>query len=284
VVLKPRVSWSPTTPIAQPRLRVKYLYSGREDNPEGVIAMLRDAGHTAEGADIVNNIDLLNDSVWAKIMADIKDYDFLILTPPCGTFAASRDRRPGPRPLRSGAEPYGFAKPIPPFTAAEKLAVREANIHSVKSWILFKAAVLSGLGVLFEAPTVWKDGQPSSFQFNEAKETLALPGVADYECHQCPFGASSMKPTTFRIKTNGSSAVVTTTLVKWCNHDEHWIEYTDASGDHQWIYAAHAPLVGRKVSGQWATSAAETYTKQLIAALVAVIVDSGKRPHAPLKR
>jgi hypothetical protein len=275
-----RVKLTPRTEVIEKpnaKLKILYLYSGKSDRPDGVIMLLRNLGHEATGLDLQNGDDLLDDTSWSRALAELGNYDFVVLTPPCGAFSPSRNHQPGPRPLRSQLEPYGLKSPLPPFTAAEKLALRVSNIHNVKSWIFYKAALALGLGTAFEAPTVLQPDQPSSFQFREAIAVAGIQGVRDYDLHQCMFGAETTKPTTFRIRTNGSIAVVQLALTGKCNHSPSWHKFVSPSGETKWQHSCHPPLVQRRLGNKWATSRSETYPSLLNEALVKIIVDSGIR-------
>ena len=56
--------------------------------------------------------DLTRDDVLTRLLAFIKakEFDFIIMGPPCETFSHAREKKPGSRPLHSFSKLYGLAR------------------------------------------------------------------------------------------------------------------------------------------------------------------------------
>jgi hypothetical protein len=266
------------------KLNIAYIYCGDADKPNGIPDRLRKKGHHVFTADRRNGVNLEDDSEWAKVMAFIEfEADFTILSPPCGTFSHSRTHQPGPRVLRTRSEPYGIRNPDKPFTGGEKKQLQMGTVHAIKSCLAARAAAAVGGGFALEYPAVIFDDQASLSLLSEAKDLDKICGVFDWTTDQCPFGAETTKPTTFKAKTNGSRELWTAAARK-CTHVESWMNIQDNRGNWTWQLRKHAPLIAMKsASGQWATAAAETYPQELDDMLIEFIIDSGKAQR-PRKR
>ena len=197
----------PSSSVARPssfkKLKVAYTFCGDENISRGIPALLRNLGHTVMTADRRNGIDLDDDSEWANIMEFIKTADFILLSPPCGTFSPSRRHHPGPKALRSSSEPYGLKAPPVPFTSAEKLQLQLGTMNAIKSCLAARGAVASRCGFALEYPSLIFDGQASLCQLQEALDLDKIQGVFDWSTDQCRYGPESRKPTTFKVFSNG---------------------------------------------------------------------------------
>ena len=121
--------------------RALHLFSGPSDRQDGIKSLLEKVGWECIDVDIenvrlggrANEHDLADDSLWEKVLADVRagHYDFAWIGTPCCTFSRARHRPPGPRPLRSVDKPYGLPKAE--LTDKEWEQLRLGNFFAIKS-------------------------------------------------------------------------------------------------------------------------------------------------------
>ena len=191
--------------------------------------------------------DLLDDVVWDVIIQRLKEgyYDFLAAGPPCETFSHSRYNQPGPRPLRSVKEPYGF-KNLKGFEAEQ---VRKANLFAARTaeacTILLSQPYT---GFMVENPAPW-DNCPSLWILDEYKILRSQPDVKYSEFDQCTVGAVSTKPTGLLTKGINVDAAGLAFFKRRCDHPAQWHDV-----DGQWHWGSHPRQIRRKdKSGKWLT-------------------------------
>ena len=201
--------------------------------------------------------DLSSEAVWEILFARVrnKEFDVIILSPPCGTFSRARFTYAGsfgPRPVRTQAHVRGF----PWLRDADLSRVNLANFFVDNCISLANLQASMGLFFLFEHPEQLgrvKSGEvPGSIWDTEAMHSLVGgASAATRALHQCFFGATTPKPT--RLASNLPAATP---------FGCHW-HMLSAEGDYLGPLA-HCPhdhekvLVGRE-GGAWRTQASEAY-------------------------
>ena len=251
------------------KFTVLHLFSGPADRRDGLAAYLKAVGISCVEADIVNvhlnDQDILDDSVWARILGDIKagKYDFVFAGPPCRTFSEARNERPGPPVLRNQEFPYGFPK----SQARSELLpshyeqIRADNLLAERT--AEACAAMHDLGRPYgvEQPAPF-NGAVTMFQF-KSFEALLARGAEVVHFDQCMHGAPTKKPTTILYAFCDFSSVVA-----FCNHPS--VLQTDKHGNE--YYAPHPSYVGKKNSdGSYATGALAAYPAKLNCRLATVI-------------
>jgi hypothetical protein len=259
------------------RLHILYLYCGDPHRSNGVPELLRARGCMITARDILGGCDLLNDTEWCKIEKGVRTmYDFVLMSPPCVTFAPSRGKGPGPRVLRSHDEIYGMKSLSPPLTSLETAAIKNGNFHNAQCLKLGAICHREGVGFAIECPAIMFDYQVSMLHFREAKILDAMSGVENVIGDQCMLGSKTKKPTNYKVYTNGDIKVWRHTLEKTCDHADQLWTWSDASGNEWKSWSPHPKLVGvHTPDGKWATTAAATYPELLNKALVNLMLGSG---------
>ena len=180
------------------RGKVLHLFSGPSSRPDGLKALLRAKGWECVDFDSrANGIpeeDLTRDDVWDKLMARVRarEFDYIVAGPPCDTFSHARERKPGPRPLRSFDRPYGL--PRSSLYPQEIEQLRVGNLLALRTAEACRALYDLGGGFIVENPREW-EGCASIWALDEYKSLLALKDVHQIVVDQCGFGAASQKPT-----------------------------------------------------------------------------------------
>jgi hypothetical protein len=259
-------------------MHVLYLYSGDHRRPDGLPHFLKKLGCMTTSMDLKNGHDLLDDAAWLRIRAGIRNiFDFVIMSPLCGSFSPARGQGAGPRALRSQDELFGLKNPQPPFTVSEKATIKDGNYHVNQVIDAGTLCAEVGVGFAIECPAIIFKSQVSMLQFPSAKKLDTIPGVINLVTDQCPFGAESRKPTNFKVKVNRKEELWRTTLAAQCDHvSQNW-DWQDPKGNSWKSWSPHPPLIGRKrEDGSWATSKAENYPTKLNATLAFLISKSGK--------
>jgi hypothetical protein len=277
-----RVRWdldaNSVTPIlGYKSMHILYLYCGDPSRADGIPEQLRKRGCMVTARDLVGGCNLLDDTEWCKIDKGVRTiYDFVLMSPPCVTFAHSRGKGSGPRALRSRSEVYGMKSPVPPFTSLETEAVKHGNYHSVQCLKLGLTCIEVRVGFAIECPEVVYDDQVSMLQFREATLLDGCAGVVDVTTDQCPFGSETKKPTNFKVYTNGKIQSWKSVLGQHCNHPPQLWVSLDSSGNEWKTWRPHQKLIGRHTpDGKWATAAAAAYPTRLNTALVLLMLESG---------
>ena len=108
-----------------------------------------------------------------------------------GTFSKLHNL-PGPPPLVSGPDRYGFKTNSP----ADKERVKLHNLISVRVAKILDILTDRLIPWIFEAPAC-HENQVSVVHLDEYVLLLAKPGVKHKKGVQCPFGALSSKPTSW---------------------------------------------------------------------------------------
>jgi hypothetical protein len=258
-------------------MHILYLYCGDPARADGVPELLRKRGCMVTARDLIGGCNLLDDTAWCKIDKGIRTiFDFVLMSPPCVSFAHARGKGFGPRALRSREELYGLKTPSPPFTVAESDAVKHGNYHSAQCLKLGRACFDEGVGFAIECPEVIYEDQVSMLQFREAAALDECAGVVDISTDQCPFGSETRKPTSFKVFTNGRIQSWKAILGQRCGHEPQLRTTRDASGNEWKTWRPHPKLIGQHTTdGKWATAAAAAYPGRLNAALVLLMLESG---------
>ena len=129
-------------PRATPSRRgtVLYLYSGPPGREDGLAAELANRGLGCTEIDklVGDDCDLLEEALWTRLETDLRAgrFQFVVMSPPCVSFALSRGVGPGPRVLRTPSEPYGIRALQPPPTEAEATPLREGSWQGVQTFEL----------------------------------------------------------------------------------------------------------------------------------------------------
>ena len=158
--------------------------------------VLRRAGWSALGLDRSNPFgqesqDLGSDGVWERVLRDVGSgrYDFVLLTPPAGTFRAPPEG--GEQPPRSEEHPYGRPRSQVPQDMHE--AVRTATYHVLQCLRAARAALGVGTGFALAGP-VFRAPPGLSVPFGMLPEARALalePRVCTLALTETPGGTPS---------------------------------------------------------------------------------------------
>ncbi len=195
--------------------RVLFLFSGREDRPDGIKAMLALACIECECVDTENaqahlreqaDSDLLAEDLWTRLRLRMQGgkYGIGILSPPCSTFSYLRGRGPGPRKVRSVEYPYG----LPDLTIAEKEEVRRSNYFTINAMGMAKLAAEVGAGFLFEQPEPFRPEEATAFNLTEYADLKAMAKPIECDFDQCTLGAETTKPTRVVIKAPAKDGLI----------------------------------------------------------------------------
>ena len=263
------------------RGRVLYLFSGPSGRKDGLAAYLADMGFQVDECDVINehlgDQDLLDDTVWLRIKARLRDgyYVALFASPPCRSFSAARASGPGPPVLRDARYIYGFPKAQRwrKLDHSHYERIREDNLFAERT--AEACAVMDSLGRPYgvEQPEPW-GGAVTMFGFDSFKALLSA-GAKLVAFDQCPFGAPCKKPSLILYKGAGFHV-----LEGRCDHPA--VQQCDANGSVYW--APHPSYVssggrGQKDSkGKHATNALSAYPAKLNYKLASIISDSITEP------
>jgi hypothetical protein len=258
-------------------MHILYLYAGDPGRPGGIPDILRKKGHMITAMDLKGGQDLIDDALWCKIHSGIgRVYDFVLMSPPCGSFSHARGQGCGPRILRSRTEVLGIKNLSPAPTVAESDMLKTGNYHNTQC---LKTAIICrtrSVGFAIECPAIVWDDQVSMLMLPHAKELDKLTDIADIKGDQCMHGADSTKPTNFKVYTKGCIDDWRIALELHCNHPATLHPMSDTRGNVWKAWRSHPKLVGMKApDGTWLTSGAETYPALLNETLVDLMLKSG---------
>lgn len=225
--------------------------------------------------DILRNPDddVTLDEVWDPIIASIKtrQWDAVILTPPCNTFSRSRHNwknSPGPRPVRSRDYPFGF-----PWLAPKNRRIcDQGNLFVNQTVEAAQACFDHDIPYLIEHPEdlgAVSDGQvPASiWQWPSVLELQVNTRAVTVAFFQCRFDANTSKPT--RILTT-FKLVSVEAYSTWPVFNDSFkymgpLPPTCPHGSH-----SHK-LVGRE-AGKFRTSAAASYPPAMCAWIAEFVI------------
>ena len=251
-----------------------HLFSGPADRGDGIAAYLKVVGVTMDCVDLVNvgtaDMDICDDSVWNRLRAKLIGgiYRFLFAGPPCRTFSAARQARPGPPPLRDRSHPYGFPK-----SQARERGLRPDDYEKIRMDNLMAVRTAEactilhdlGYGYAVEQPWSWMDAVVSMFDLDPFTE-LRKRGASIVIFDQCRYDALTTKPTQvlyYRARFD--------LLETRCNRPS--TAQTAPDGRTRW--ASHPPCVGFTTkSGEYATKALAAYPASLNKRIAAIVKDS----------
>ena len=268
VVVDPVVA--PPPPINGKRYQVLHLFSGPDDRKDGLHSYLRAIKIDVVNCDIVNvnleDQDLLDDAVWARIRARIwaGEFDFTFAGPPCRSFSESRSYGPGPPVVRDSDHLYGFPK-----SQARERGLGPKDFEQIRTDNLFAERAAEacsimdswGRGYGVEQPTPWRSAV-TMFSF-ECFQKLIAAGAKMVYFDQCMYDGPTRKPTTILYKNVDFSG-----LAVQCNHPK--VEQWDNKG-HKYM-AAHPSYVGKKdSSGAFITGSLSAYPTKLNVRLATLI-------------
>ena len=212
-VSKPTITGHSTAPASGPastgrrKPRALHLFSGPTTRSDGISRILHKVGWECLDIDVVNidlglpkeEQDLSSDHLWSMLSSQLQNgsFDFVWMGTPCTTFSRARQGPPGPPPLRSLEQIYGFSKP--PLSQKDWDDVQLGNYFAIQSANLATLALTLGIGFGIENPAPWP-GFPSLFLLPEFLTLAALPGVLAVDFDKCPFGAETAKPHTGALR------------------------------------------------------------------------------------
>ena len=253
------------------RGRVLHLFSGPSGRVDNLANYLRTKGWEVDDYDHICNSnpdqDICADHIWDEVRRKLKSgfYTFVIAGTPCETFSHSRHVPPGPRPIRSAAEPYGLRHGL---TASEKEQVRTANLCVVRTAEACRLVAEHDGGFLVENPRPW-DGFESMWLFEEIKALQKDYGAKVVDFDQCRWGSETTKPT--RVLYHNCFAEL---LERTCNHPKR--EWVDRRGYTYW--ASHERPVQRfRENGERATKALGAWPAPLNQAFAMLVHHSSAR-------
>ena len=186
--------------------------------------------------------DLLDDSIWEKVLADVRLglFDGVWVATPCGTFSPLRERRPGPKPLRSVQQIQGLGKDK--LTPGEQKQVKEANILVSRSAAVCQAQGDRGKAFGLENPDHPQD-KPSLWLMPSIQKLEARDDVNTVLFDQCRTGLETVKPTKLLVKDLDLEELQGLR----CNHPP--VDQVDAQG--RTYKAPHGTTVQKWVKGPW---------------------------------
>ena len=268
---QPNLPSPDVTPIVRREVRILYVFAGASRHADvghwlREMASEQDFKLTLEEVDILRpggagTNDVLDKQVWRGYVDKIRNglFQALVMTPPCNTHSRARYANlRGPRPLRSKQWPWGF-----PWLEGRNLASCELGNSLVR--LTYEACHLAfemGMGFLTEHPedlgsTV--DGQQpgSIWAVQETFDLASKTGAETVAFFQCPFGATSSKPT----RMLGTVPFVDPKVLKL---SRGWPRFSSLGKylgplPPRCGHPKHKQLVGRDESGEFATSAAAAY-------------------------
>jgi len=273
------------------KFTILVLFSGPCNTEFGIDMFVKAFGHSVIMVDLAIadtcHMDLSADQTWEHWLSRIREFNFILMEPVCSTFSPARRHKlsscdTGPRQLRSPGEPYGLKAPDPPFTSVELTDIKRGNLFAKRCFLFARAAHAAGIGSAIESPDIMFDDQASIFQFKEA-DTLMTLGAFDIILDQCMFGASSTKPTRFRVllPEQSKGATAWALLAKRCNHPVSWHPIFSSTGvffPPRWTLSAHPRLTGKDGSNSFSTKSAQVYPPALNEALAVAMVASATTP------
>lgn len=196
VSLPPSAKESATTTGKTKRWRILYLFAGPErhaDIKHYLSGIADSQGITLEMVefDILRDKsqDLTATDAWEAIWSRVcnKEFDFIILAPPCNTFSRARHNRQvaGPRPLRLLEYPRGF----PWLKQSDTQKVEEANLLVDRSFLVCHKCVELDVGFLLEHPEQLGTAKgliPAAIwnfqQFLDLEATQAISQAGIFQC------------------------------------------------------------------------------------------------------
>ena len=257
-------------PLDEP-LRVLYIFAGmkRKADIEDCLKQLANEFHfelKMHCVDLVRSEedDVLRNNLWEDLAFRIKNrsFDFVIITPPCSTHSRARHSyAPGPPPVRSRLYPLGY----PWLFGRHKREVEMANRFVEIMIEGFRLAAEVGSFYLGEHPEdlgAGANGEVPASIWN-LPDIQNLPNVSTGALFQCPFGASTSKPT--RLISNwvlynpilaSEGGPNTVFFPGWPKLDKkfRYVGPLPRACGHR-----HPPLLGRLPNGSFRTSAASAY-------------------------
>ena len=265
----------PPLPEPQPSgnsrpFRVLHMFSGPSSRKDSLSAYLRAVGIDADDMDTVNvdevDQDVLDDSTWRRIKAKLQDgyYDFVFGGPPCKTFSASRNNRPGPPVLRDAAHPYGFPKSkakLYKLTPQHFEQIRKDNLLAER--MAEACDIMRGLGrgYCVEQPVPW-GGAITMFSFESFRKLLRA-GAKTSVLDQCMHEGPTRKPTALLYGNCDFSE-----LEASCNHEPS--EQVDSKGNT--YMSPHPSYVGEKADdGSYLTQELAAYPAELNCKMATII-------------
>ena len=228
-------------------LRFLYLFSG-PDVATSVGHAVEVLGGAMECYDIAidKGHDLCDDSLWSKILAELRqgNYHGGIASPPCGSFSACRRQdpgeAPGPAALRSDSPPGIYGLKDAPQEKKEYLrigtlcAFRAASM--VEELLALSPVAEVALPASIETPER-RDGQPSVFKLPEVIILDQDSRISIIRGVQCPYGALSPKP---------SEMLGTMALRDWVRECPHPAQAWRVPWSGKRHLQPHPPLRGRQ--------------------------------------
>ena len=146
--------------------------------------------------------DLMDDEVWAGIVATIPDYDVVVVSPPCNTWTRVVFQPDGPTPVRDRAHPWGLPKLKP--NSALWAKCQQGSILVQRALEACERAQALLRGWLLEHPEdlgAAARGIPASIWALQATmDLLSATDVVSGALFQCSFRADTSKPT--RLQAN----------------------------------------------------------------------------------
>jgi len=189
-------------------------------------------------ADILNGIDLADDTNWAKHRRKLGPgggTDGSLWSPTCSTFSRARTEGDGgPRPLRGPHVPDLLG--LPGLEPAEKEKVRLGTLLGNRAADGISAQNQASAPWILENPPEY-DEFPSLFRLPAMVETLAERPVHAHVFPQCIFDAMGVKMTEFR-----ACFKMKYMPEKSCPHQRVWWRQLPLG---RWIRASHPPLRGK---------------------------------------
>ena len=216
------------------------LYGGyKRLHGEGLGDYLAAWGVRSEVIDIERSRDhdFADEATWMYYRRRLEDdvYESASCQTPCRTFSKVLSQPGSVRPLRGEWAPeiYGFDD----LTPLEKEKVRVGTLHALRSFFVLNHMLQSMKSAWLETP-MRSDGQPSVLKLPPMLALLTKPNVHVHTLIQCPFGASTTKPTDLLL------------VNLWFNSSEEHCPHPKILWKRPWdgaeYYGAHPPLSGRQ--------------------------------------
>ena len=170
------------------------LFSGKSRDGD-IASYLNKDGWIVVVADTVGPIacDVLVPETYGAILKDVQDgvYDAVGIATPCETLSPLRDKPPGPRPLRSLAQPEGLSRKK--LSKAEQTQLSQANQLFDLSAYAFRYQLREHRAVWLENPD---HGEKLDFWKTKWGDKVAKHGLVEKASFdQCMFDAEVTKPT-----------------------------------------------------------------------------------------
>ena len=265
----------PNVIVTGETLRVLYIFAGiqRKADIEDCLCQFSQEFHFQLVMCCVDLLrsqdqDILQNDNWELLHARIqaREFDFVLITPPCSTFSRARHSgAPGPPAVRSRLYPLGY----PWLFGRHKRQVETANLFIDIMCQGFTSASAAGVFWLGEHPEdlgMGANGEvPASIW--SLPEVIGLPDIHTAAIFQCPFGAISSKPT--RLISNWElqepitmeeGAPTAGVFRGWPKFDKkfRYMRPLPRSCGH-----LHPPLLGKSERGEFRTAAAAAYPPKM---------------------